>query len=42
MAQPTFSDDPAYQLLLSERVDGFNLKRKNLDLSKLAGNRYQG
>ncbi|MEZ0153534.1 MAG: pentapeptide repeat-containing protein [Candidatus Reddybacter sp.] len=42
MAQPTFSDDPAYQLLLSERVDGFNLKRKNLNLSKLAGNRYQG
>ena len=42
MAQPTFSDDPAYQLLLSERVDGFNLKRKNLDLSKLTGNRYQG
>jgi len=42
MAPPTVSNDPAYQLLLSERVDGFNLKKKNLDLSKLAGNRYQG
>ena len=42
MAQPTVSNDPAYQLLLSERTDGFNLKKKNLDLSKLVGKRYQG
>lgn len=42
MAQPTVSNDPAYQLLHSERIDGFNLKKNNLDLSKLAGKRYQG
>ena len=42
MKQPTVSQDPAYQLLLSERIDGFNLKKKDLDLSKLAGQRYQG
>ena len=42
MNPPTISTDPAYQLLLSERIDGFNLKKKSLDLSKLAGKRYQG
>ena len=42
MNKPTVSQDPAYQLLLSERIDGFNLKKKNLDLTKLAGQRYQG
>ncbi len=42
MAQPTLSNDPAYQLLLSEPIDGFNLKKKSLDLSNLAGKRYQG
>ncbi|MBQ0720454.1 MAG: pentapeptide repeat-containing protein [Gammaproteobacteria bacterium] len=42
MKKPTVNQDPAYQLLLSERIDGFNLKKKNLDLSKLAGQRYQG
>lgn len=42
MKKPVVSQDPAYQLLLSERIDGFNLKKKNLDLTKLAGQRYQG
>lgn len=42
MNKPTISEDPAYQLLLSERIDAFNLKKKGLDLTKLAGNRYQG
>ena len=42
MIKPSVSQDPAYQLLLGERIDGFNLKKKNLDLSKLSGKRYQG
>ncbi|OUS13811.1 hypothetical protein A9Q89_02220 [Gammaproteobacteria bacterium 53_120_T64] len=42
MSQPNISQDPAYQLLLSERIDGFNLKKKDLDLSKLTSMRYQG
>ena len=42
MNKSTVSQDPAYQLLLGERIDGFNLKKKNLDLNKLARQRYQG
>ncbi|OUS01250.1 hypothetical protein A9Q90_10365 [Gammaproteobacteria bacterium 54_18_T64] len=42
MNKRTVSEDPAYQLLLGERIDGFNLKKKDLDLSKLLSQRYQG
>jgi uncharacterized protein YjbI with pentapeptide repeats len=42
MLKSSASQDPAYQLLLSERIDGFNIKKNSLDLSKLSGQRYQG
>ncbi len=42
MDKSSTSEDPAYQLLLNERIDAFNLKKKSLNLTKLTGKNYRG
>lgn len=42
MSKPIITDDPAYQLLRTENIEGFNNARDSADLSNLAGADYRG
>ena len=40
--KPEVKDDPLFQMLRHEDVDGFNKHRENMDCSQLMGGDYRG
>lgn len=42
MSKPRIHDDPLYQLLRTEDIEGFNQQREQLDSSQLSGGDYRG